>query len=324
MQRVANVLAVFDDIDQLQGEILGMRGHKADALDAGNGVDLSQQAGEADGSLKVVAVAVNILTKEHDLTHAVGGKGPHLFNDVLSATAALASAHIRHDAVGTEVVAAIHDVDKGLEWIGAVRWQFEIGAGILLDDLVNRLAALGDLRKIVRQLVHVVGAEHEVHKRRSVQDLWHDVLLLDHATTNADDEIGLGGFEPLEAAEHGEHLALSFFADAAGVQQDEIRFLDVLGRHIKLLVQKPCHDLAVVLVHLTAEGLDIIFSVHQSLLTSANARSAAASTLSRSSWLCAVDRNQHSNWDGGKCTPFASIVLKKVANFTVSDVVASA
>ena len=67
--------------DRLGREVLGVRSREADPVDAGAG-DGVQYLGEALLAVEVATVAVDVLTKQRDLTYAVRHQAPHLCLDL--------------------------------------------------------------------------------------------------------------------------------------------------------------------------------------------------------------------------------------------------
>jgi hypothetical protein len=69
---------------------------------------------------------------------------------------------------------------------------------------------------------------------------------------------GLRVLERLPAAELVKDLFLRFFADRAGVEQDDVRILlTVRGHQAVALDEQVAHARGVVLVHLAAVGFDV-------------------------------------------------------------------
>ena len=93
-----------------------MAGHKADPRKSLDRVDLLDQIGKIDrlpGLGTDAAIGIHVLSQQHHFFHAVLHEPFDLGYDVLRSAAALPAAGVRHDAVCAEVVAAVHDVDKG-------------------------------------------------------------------------------------------------------------------------------------------------------------------------------------------------------------------
>ena len=104
-------------LKQLVGGVLGVGGHKADQEIPGDGVHLLQQVGKIHGLLQVLPIGVHVLPQQGDVMIALLRQLAHLGQDVLRPAGALPSPNIGHDAVGTEVVAPIHDGHPRLDLV---------------------------------------------------------------------------------------------------------------------------------------------------------------------------------------------------------------
>ena len=91
-----------------------MARHEADAKIAGDGVDHADEVGEVHPAVEVLPVGVHVLPEQGDVLIARFHKLSRLAQHVLRPAGALPSAHVGHDAVGAEVVAAVHDRQPGL------------------------------------------------------------------------------------------------------------------------------------------------------------------------------------------------------------------
>ena len=99
--------------------------------------------------------------------------------------------------------------------------------------------------------IDIVRAEHRRNVGRPGED--RPPLLLREATADGDLETGLALGKRLQLAEVTVELGVGVLADAAGVENDDIRLLDIRGP-LETLGDKPGGDpLRVVLVHLAAE-----------------------------------------------------------------------
>src|SRR5437879_4060366 len=80
-------------------------------------MDAREQVGETltPSVAAIVLVAVHCLAEERDLLAALGGQLADLSRNMLRRPALFGPAHLRHDAVGAELVAADHDPHIGLE-----------------------------------------------------------------------------------------------------------------------------------------------------------------------------------------------------------------
>jgi hypothetical protein len=109
--------------------------------------------------------------------------------------------------------------------------------------------------------VQGLGAENHVHVRCPPPDLI--AFLAGNATADADDQAGIFFFQETPATEFGKQFFLGFFADGAGVDENDIGIV----RGIRALqsvrgVQYIQHLVRIVLIHLTAEGFYKEFASH--------------------------------------------------------------
>ena len=172
-----------------------MRRHEAHAADARHFIDHLQKIREIR-ELVVLAIGVDILAEQRDFLIAVLHGFLDLAHDVLRQTAALAAAHVRHDAVRAEVVAAVHDRHPGRE--AARTCDRHIVRQFRLAELdIDDVAALRlDLLHDACELVDLVGAEHEVDVRRALDE--RIALLLRHAARDAENQLRALALEALD------------------------------------------------------------------------------------------------------------------------------
>src|SRR5215471_20126969 len=108
MDVLADCLAASHGCDHRRAEVLRVRAREADSLDPVDRVARAKQLAELRGHVRreVAAPRVHVLAEQGDLTHAVAGELLDLGDDVAWASALLAAAHGRDDAVGALRVAA--------------------------------------------------------------------------------------------------------------------------------------------------------------------------------------------------------------------------
>ena len=107
-----------------------------------------------------------------------------------------------------------------------------------------------------RQAVQGLWAEHQIDIGCALEDGF--AFLRGHAAADADDQIRVAGFQFAPAAELGENLLLRFFTDGAGVDQDDVGLVFVLGQFQAVAgIEYVRHFVRVVLVHLAAVGFDV-------------------------------------------------------------------
>jgi hypothetical protein len=173
-------------------------------------------------------IGVDVLAEQVDLAHALRGKVGDFDQHVLERTADLLAAGIGHHAERAVLAAAFHDRDEGARALGA-----RLGQAIELLDLGE---ADVDLRQAGRalgldelgQAVQGLRAEDQVDVGRALDD--GVAFLRGHAAADPDHHRLATLLERLPAAELAEHLFLGLLADRAGVDQDDVGFLDVGGQ----------------------------------------------------------------------------------------------
>ena len=110
--------------DEIFGEIFGVARHKPESELTLVLADFPQQIGEIESAVRVVPVRVDVLPQQRDLLIPFVEQGSHFRNDMFGTAAAFPSAHIRHDAIGAEIIAAVHDIHPGVRVTGAERLVF--------------------------------------------------------------------------------------------------------------------------------------------------------------------------------------------------------
>ena len=101
-------------------------------------------------------------------------------------------------------------------------------------------------------------AEHHIHIRRARNDVF--AFLRGDTAAHTDQQIRVFLFQLADTTEVGEDFFLRFFADGAGVQQDDVGGGHVVGFfETALLAQDVVDFVGVVFIHLTAEGFDKYF-----------------------------------------------------------------
>ena len=234
-----------------------MARHKADARDAALRRTM-QHLGKAGLAVEVAAVAVDVLSQQRDLHHALFGELSELSADVFQRATLLATAHVGHDAVGAEVVAAGHDGHPGAPGASAGCRQVAGKAVVGLDGLDHRGARLQALLQQLHQMAQVVGAEDDVHVRKALAQLLA-VALADAATHAHQARLALvGRWDVLEARHLAHEADVCGLAHAAGDEDDDVCRLDGVDHHAALGVEHAGHALSVVFVHLAAEDLEAV------------------------------------------------------------------
>ena len=130
-----------------------MARHIVDALDAGDFVHAAQQLSKSVLLAEILAVGVNILSQQRKFLIAVLHSSLNLAHDILYAAAALAATHVRHDTVGTEVVAAVHNGNPRSKRALAYHMALKLA---LVNRQVSISSTLTLSKKLQQQTLEVV------------------------------------------------------------------------------------------------------------------------------------------------------------------------
>ena len=175
----------------------------------------------------------------------------------------LLAAHSRHDAERTRVVAANLDRDPGaVRQVISNRHRGREVGGVLcrrVEDLDDGGASRPRLVEELDDTADVEGPEDRVDVRRPPRELIP--VLLCEAAADGDLHARMALLDALQVPEVAVKLVVGVLADAAGVENDNVCFLDVVGPLHALGSQQRCDPLGVVLVHLAAERADKVFAL---------------------------------------------------------------
>ncbi|MPM32516.1 hypothetical protein SDC9_79079 [bioreactor metagenome] len=254
--------------DQARRELVRVAGGVANAFDAGNVRDVFQQqckVGDLAGVAHLAQVSIDVLAEQVDFLHALVGQTCHFHQHVFKRSAHFFAARIGHDAVAAVFGAAFHDRHKGGGAFHARGWQvvelFDFGE----RDVYLWLGLGGACIEQLWQAVQGLRAKDHVYVRCAFDDLF--AFLAGDAAAHANQHAFV--LEVLDAAQVAEHFLLRLFAHRAGVEQDQVGFVDVGGGLVALgCAQHVGHLVRVVLVHLAAKGLDKYFLGHDGLSNS--------------------------------------------------------
>ena len=204
---------------------------------------------------QVLAVGVHVLAQEGDVLIARRNELPCLPDHVLGLAGALPAPDVGHDAVGAEVVAAVHDGEPGLHAaVPPLGDALGHGAVALLGGEDPLFAGHGLFQQL-REAPELVGPEDQVHDGIGLLDLLGDVGLLHHAAADGDDLPGPGLFGVVQGAHVAEDPHLRVLPHGAGVHHDHVRLELVLGKAVAHLGQIAPQLFAVGLVLLAAVGV---------------------------------------------------------------------
>ena len=155
---------------------------------------------------QILSVGVDVLSEKHHFHNTVSHKLFDLFDNVLRLSAPLASAHIRHDAVTAEVIAAEHDIDAGLERIFSLDREFLHDLIGSFPDIHHHLLFHEALVEQLRKFENVVGSEDQVNMAVTLFDLCDNLRLLHHAAAECDHHIRIFSLHAAQISKTAIHL----------------------------------------------------------------------------------------------------------------------
>ncbi|SVK52869.1 Uncharacterised protein [Acinetobacter baumannii] len=229
VQEADQLRRVFVHRDDVVGELDRVAGGEANAIDAVDGGHQAQQFGErADiAVMRGAAVSVNVLAEQVDFAHALRRQLGDFEQHVVARAAHFLAAGVWHHAESAVFVAAFHDRhERGRAFGARLRQAIEL-FDLRETDIDHRAAGALNVVDHFRQAVQGLRAEYHVDARRAAADQF--AFLRGHATADADDDRRVLLFQQAPAPQHGENFFLRFFTDRAGVQQQHVRFLGVVG-----------------------------------------------------------------------------------------------
>ena len=240
--------------DQPVGHVVRMAGRIADAFEPVLLRQFADQPVEPDRAPPLVLAVprVDILAEQRDLPHPARDQRARFGDQVREGPARLGAARVGHDAIGAEFVATLlHGQESGRALAaGALRQRAELAVErhVEVDRLLAPLGA-GDQ---VGQAVIGLRTDDDIDARRAARDL-RPFGLRDAAR---DRDRRTAAVLALQPADIRINLLGRLFADVAGVEDDEVGVGALSGGGIAPGLQHLGHALAVIDVHLAAEGFD--------------------------------------------------------------------
>ena len=201
-----------------------MGGHESDTDDA---VDFIYGMDQVCKIMSCrISVRIDILAQQHDFLNAVSRQTFDLSYDLAHHSALFASACVRNYAVCAEIVASVCDVDESLMLVHALWLHLVlIDHRIVVDDASLLSACADPLFKQMRELSYILCAEYYVDPGELFVDLLNYPRLLRHASTHAKNEIRILRPDFLELTEYSEESLVSILADAACVDDNNVRLI---------------------------------------------------------------------------------------------------
>ena len=231
---------------------------EADALDAGLR-RFFQQFRKAVFDAEVLAVGIDILSQQNDFLCAAFLQFSYFLYDIFMAAGALLAAGIGNDAVGAELVAAVHDIDIAFAGAGAFDRQIFDDPALFRKHFHDSFLRYRHLIQKVRQTVDVVGAEDQIDLAVAVDHSSDDRFLLGHTAAENDDPVFVGLFPGFQGTDLAQHPFFGSLSDRAGVEDQHIPFFRNLGAGVAHQLHHTGHRFPVTDIGLAAVGADIVF-----------------------------------------------------------------
>ena len=187
MEVFADVLTFCNSLDNLLAHIARMAGHIMNTLNAGNSIYTAQQLGEGILIAKILAVGINVLAQQSKFLVAILHRCLNLGNNIIDATAALATAYIRHDTIGTEIVAAIHNRNPSSKRALAYHMPFKLALVNSQIGINRSLALCQKFQQQTFKIVNIGSTQQQINLRMLLTQLF--AVLLCHAAGNTDNYI---------------------------------------------------------------------------------------------------------------------------------------
>ena len=255
MELVGAMGALRHGAEELFRGVLGMAGHEAEDIVPRDGVHHADEIGKVHPRAKVLSVGIHVLAQKGDVLIPGLDQFPGLPYHVLRLSGTLPAPDVGHDAVGAEVVAAVHDGEPGLDGpVPPLGDALGHGAVALLGGEDPLFAVHGPLQQL-RETPELVGPEDQIHDGIGLFDLLGDVGLLHHAAADGDDLAGPGLLAVIQGAHVAEDPHLRVLPHGAGVHHDHVRLELILGKAVAHLRQVAPQLFAVGLVLLAAVGV---------------------------------------------------------------------
>lgn len=195
------------------------------------------------------------MAQQCNLTHALAHQTGHLVDNLLEGAALFATAHVRHDAIGAEIIAARHDGHPGVI-LGLAMPRHAHGIRILM--LIGADMTLAVKERLGNELGHMCD------RMRAKDDI--DVIDVGEKAL---------AITLRDAAAHGNHtlarrrrrqafagIALTVQASIGGLthtachEDNDIGMLGIERHEATIRIEQTAHTLGVVLIHLAAKGAD--------------------------------------------------------------------
>ena len=233
-----------------------MTGHEAQDEVPLQGVQLPQKIGKIQAAPQVLPIGVHVLAQEIDLFETLCDQFPGFPDHVLRLPAPLPAPDIGDDAVGAEIVAAVHDGEPGPHPGGMEYRKPLITLPVDIPGLVDPAPVGGiELLQQLREPPDLMGTEDQIHIGVGGLQLFPHMGLLHHAAAEGKALAGLGSLGVAQGAHVPQDPQLRVAPDGAGIQEDEVRLLLPVRKAPAHIPEHAPEALAVRLVLLAAVGI---------------------------------------------------------------------
>ena len=204
-----------EKIKESVGDFRRFDGAETQAFDPRFGQQSLQQGGQVRGRGEVAAVTANVDAGEDNFGIAGSDKVAHLLQHLLGRHRAAAAAGVGDDAVGTEGVAAVLDLDEGTAALGEAPQGGDLGRGGVTDG-GDPHRAVPLFRQQAQQIALLLVAENQGDAGDGGKGLGVDLGIA------AGDDDAASGMETAGAADEIARLAVGGGGDGAGVDDDQL------------------------------------------------------------------------------------------------------
>ena len=191
MEVSCNVLRACHNVYKLSRSILRVTSHKMNDVIALDLIKLGEQVCKVVVKAAVLAVGVDVLSEQGYILVACSDELRELGNNVLLFSASLSAAHVRHDAIGAEIVAAVHYRHPRAKLILSAHGK-SLGNGVfLIVGVKYSVASVHSPPKMLGKLVNERRAEEYVNVRIAHFYVSYAMLLHHHTSADNDNEVGI-------------------------------------------------------------------------------------------------------------------------------------
>ena len=217
----------------------------------------SQHIGEARLAVQIAAIGIHVLAQQRNFLHAVVDKGLRFRRNIFDGARLFATAHVRNDAIGAEIIATRGNRQPCGPRMHAFARQ--VGGEFFARLIYLGLMAFADKHRFneARQTINILRAEYHVN----MGQLFHELraVALADAAANAHDALveltALRKWNVLHRGDLAHKASIGGFAHATRHEYDDFRFFELGHLNRAERFEHACDSLGIVLVHLATENL---------------------------------------------------------------------